>query len=130
MKNVFLIVLLSVNCVLAQDNSYHYPNFDLKIGGQYFLFGDNVKFRTAPDTNSEVIALLTIGSSVEIIEKSNKILSYNGMDSPFYKVSHKGKTGYILGGLISLEKQEYEDYTYLFTFKKIDFIHHLLVRSM
>ena len=130
MKKILLFFLLTINFTIAQNEVYHSPNADLQLGEYYALFGDDVKFRAKAATNSKVLALLKIGSDVELLEKTTKTLLYNGMESPFYKVKYNGKTGYILGGLISLEKKQTANNTYLFAYKKVEFRHHLLIRTI
>lgn len=130
MKKIVLLLVLVSSFVMGQAPIYHDVNVDFKIGEQYVLFGDDVKFRKAPDVKSKIIKLLKIGSEVEILEKTSKTAAYNGIESPFYKVSHNEKTGYILGGLISLETKESENATYLFAYKKEEFRFSVLVRSL
>lgn len=102
MYKILILIIVSANVVIGQSSIYHDVSVDLINGQQYVLFGDDVKFRAAPDVKSDVIALLKIGTEVEILEKTSKTILYNGIDSPFYKVNYNGKTGYVLGGLISL----------------------------
>ncbi|MEL6485325.1 MAG: SH3 domain-containing protein, partial [Bacteroidota bacterium] len=83
-----------------------------------FVFGDNVKLRSAPKTESEVLELLKIGEWVEIIEKTEFSWPYRGFDSPFYKVKYDTTVGYILGGLLSLEKKSINGKPYFFAYSK------------
>ena len=129
--NKFLILLfLTANFALGQDPIYHHPNKDLNIGRQYVLFGDDVKFRETPNVESKVLSLLKIGSEIEVLKKADEIMMYNGIESHFYKVKYDGKNGYVLGGLISLEKKEGEYGTYLFQFKKKEFQYDIVVRAV
>lgn len=130
MKNSILFFLCAVTMVTAQDPVYHDVNINLETGKKYALFGNDVKFRKSPDVNSKVLALLKIGSEVEILEKTTETIVYNGIDSPFYKVSFGGQIGYILGGLISLEQKQNNVLTYLFAYKKLEFQYQLLVRAV
>ena len=124
------ILLFSTYLVLGQNYNYHNPNLDLKNGQKYFLFGDNVKFRKLPEKNSDVIDLLKIGTEIEIIEKSDNPINHNGLESFFYKVKHNRKFGYILGGLISLERVKSNKTDYFFTFKKDNNDYYLLIRYL
>jgi hypothetical protein len=130
MNKIIIFLLLITNLSFAQETKYHNPYSDLKSGGYYSLFGNDVKFRKLPDTSSEIIELLKIGTEIQIIEKSSETLNYNGIESPFYKVKHKEKTGYILGGLISLEKKEFNKSEYLFTYKKTDNNFSIIIRHL
>ncbi|MCX2680401.1 SH3 domain-containing protein [Galbibacter sp. EGI 63066] len=116
-----LLIFLFTTVVYGQERIYHslYEGHSaFEIGKTYSLYGNDIKFRTLPSTDSEVISLLKIGEEVEILEKTDELLKYNGIDSPFYKVKYNGKEGYILGGLISLEKKILGNSTYLFAYKK------------
>ena len=130
MNKIIIFLLFITNFSFSQETKYHNPYLDLKSGEYYYLFGNDVKFRILPDTNSEVIELLKIGTEIQIIEKSNEILNYNGIESPFYKIRHNGKIGYILGGLISLEKREFNNSKYLFTYKKTDNNFSVIIRHI
>ena len=129
MNNTLVFLFLTANFIFGQNPIYHHPTNDLNIG-KHFLFGDDVKFREAPDVDSKVLALLKIGAEVEIVEKTNETVLFNGINSPFYKIQYNGKSGYVLGGLISLEKKESENTTYLFQYKKNEYYYNLIVRSM
>nr|WP_297916797.1 SH3 domain-containing protein [uncultured Allomuricauda sp.] len=76
-----------------------------KSGDQVYVFGNDVKLRSAPKTESDVLKLLKIGEWVEILEKTEFSWPYKGFDSPFYKVKYDTTEGYILGGLLSLERK-------------------------
>lgn len=130
MKKLIVVLFITANFALAQETIDHYPDNDLIHGEQYALFGNDVKFREQPNTNSKVLTVLKIGEMVEIIEKSDKTLPYNGIESPFYKVRYKSEIGYILGGLLSLERKESEHMTYVFAYKKDGEKYKLLIRSI
>ncbi len=118
MKKIVIILLLITSFVFGQEIKYHTPYTDLKSGEYYYLFGDNVKFRKLPDTKSDVLELLKIGTEIQVLKKSEETLKYNGIESYFYQVKYKNQIGYILGGLISLEKKERGNSKFLFTYKK------------
>ncbi|AUP80021.1 SH3 domain-containing protein [Flavivirga eckloniae] len=120
MKKILYPLFLIASFVFSQDTKYNSP-YDyerLEEGAYYYLFGDNVKFRTEPNTDSEVIALLKIGTKIQIDYNTKETMMYNGLESPFYKIKYGDKTGYVLGGLISLEKRERGDSQFFFTYKK------------
>ena len=130
MKLVLAFFLFTASILVAQDPVYHDINNEFKRGQEYALFGDDVKFRKAPDVGSKVIDLLKIGTELEIVEKTDKTVLYNGIDSYFYKVKYKGDTGYVLGGLISYEKKERASITYLFAYRKKEFSYDVLIRTL
>ena len=118
MERIFILLLLITGVVFGQNIKYHNPYADFNNGEYYYLFGDNVKFRNLPDLKSEVLELLKIGTEVQVLEKSGETIEYNGIESPFYKVKYKNHVGYILGGLLSLEKKEVDSSKFFFAYKK------------
>lgn len=123
MKTQFIIFILTTLFVFslgtAQEN-YHcvWNECDFKAGDKVYMFGNNVKLRTAPDTKSKTLELLKIGEWVTIIEKTDFSWPYKGFDSPFYKVKYDDMTGYILGGLFSLERKTLNGTNYFFAYSK------------
>ena len=131
MNKLIIILLFVTSICFAQENKYHELNADFINGETYYLFGDDVKLRAEPNTDSEVLDLLKIGTPVKIISKTHHTLNYNGLESPFYKVKYQDKTGYILGGLISLEKRGYYKSEYLFAYKKTgEYNYSLIIRYL
>lgn len=127
-KILIPFLALTVNLAFSQVR-YHSPFTELK-QGDYYMFGNNVKLRKQPNSNSEVLDLLKIGTRIKIIEKSKEVLVYNGIKSPFYKVQHNEKTGYVLGNLISLEKKESNNLKYVFTLKKETDTYFIIIRCI
>ena len=104
MKNIaFVALFLLYNSVYSQfDLNYIANGHEFEPGSTEYLFADNVKFRLAPDLNSEVHELLPIGTKITIVEKIEQKYTYAGLDSYWYKVEVNGKSGYLLGALISM----------------------------
>ena len=103
MKKYVLLGLWFCQIAYAQDLPLLSPDFTFEKGGIYPLFGDQVKLRAGPNTDSEVRDLLDIGMGVKIIERNPRTQIYNGIESHWYKVAIQGEEGYILGGLIALD---------------------------
>lgn len=87
-------------------------------GSTQYLYGDNVKFRKKPSTESKVLDTLSIGSEVLILKKSKETMSYNGMNWNWYKVDHGGTIGYVLGALIAVISEEIDGDRYLISMSK------------
>ncbi|MEX0313105.1 MAG: SH3 domain-containing protein [Allomuricauda sp.] len=85
-------------------------------GEQVYAFGNNVKLRAAPDTDSKVLELLKMGEWVKIIEKTHFSWPYKGIDHSFYKVKYNDIIGYVLGGLLSLERKTVNGTHYYFAY--------------
>ncbi|WP_420604122.1 SH3 domain-containing protein [Flagellimonas sp.] len=121
--------LLSVTFSFAQR--IHCPvTCPFEPGEQVYVFGNDVKLRAEPNTESKVLELLKIGEWVKIIEMTDSSWPYNGYDSPFYKVEYNDMTGYILGGLLSLEKKTVDGTNYFFAYSKEGDKTLLNIRSM
>ncbi|WP_420320299.1 SH3 domain-containing protein [Flagellimonas sp.] len=122
--------LLSVTLNFAQR--IHCPECECRFqpAEQVYVFGNDVKLRSEPNTESKVLELLKMGEWVEIIEMTNSSWPYNGYDSPFYKVKYDDMTGYILGGLLSLEKKTVGGTDYFFAYSREGEKTFLNVRSM
>ncbi|PWL40458.1 hypothetical protein DKG77_06515 [Flagellimonas aquimarina] len=136
MKAVFystvLTTLFTISLITAQ-NGHNCPleECDFKPGEKVYLFGNDVKLRAEPDTESEVLELLKIGEWVKIIEKTEFTWPYRGFDSAFYKVKYDtGVTGYILAGLLSFEKKVLNDQNYFFAYSKEGETTFLNIRSI
>ncbi|WP_313790856.1 SH3 domain-containing protein [Flagellimonas chongwuensis] len=132
----FYLSVLFFSCIInlnfAQDRSFC-PWEDgcyFQKGDILYMFGDNVKFRSQPKIDSEVLDLLKMGDAVEIIETTDSTERYNGLESPFYKVNYKGVNGYILGGLFSLSRQTIHGTNYFFNFSKENEALFLNIRSI
>ncbi len=121
MRNYVLLIVLSLFFldVYAQEVKYiETENIQFKSNEIVYLFGDDVKFRAEPTTESNVIDVLKINSKVKIISEVNSSFNYNGIDWKWYKVSYNNKVGYIIGGLLSLDQKEVGDSIYLISFKQ------------
>ncbi|WP_128755171.1 SH3 domain-containing protein [Aquimarina sediminis] len=94
-----LVLLLVFTNVMSQ----HFDkNTVLTKGTTYYMFGDNVKLREAPGLDSKTLVLLPIGSEIKILDMMEISHMYNGISSPWYKVSFENQIGYLVGGLISI----------------------------
>ncbi len=121
-----LTALLSVTLSFAQ-RIHDIDTFEP--GKQVYSFGNNVKLRTTPDTDSKVLELLKIGEWVEIIEKTDFTWPYKGIDHSFYKVKYNDMTGYILGGLLSLDRKTVNGIHYYFAYSQERGTTYLNIRS-
>ncbi|MEO9512669.1 MAG: SH3 domain-containing protein [Flavobacteriaceae bacterium] len=134
MKAVFYITILftlfSITANFGQRLHCPDDKCSFQPGDQVYLFGNDVKLRATPNTASKVLELLKIGEWVEIIEKTDFSWPYNGFDSPFYKVKYDDMTGYILGGLFSLQRKILNGIPYFFAYSKEGTTLFLNIRSI
>jgi hypothetical protein len=79
------------------------------------LYGDNVVLRNEPYSTSEALDTLKIGTAIEIVHRIDAIAEFNGIEWYWYEVKVGRKTGYILGGLIALDRVQFDDAIYLVT---------------
>lgn len=123
-----LTLLFTISIGFAQHE--HCPECPFEPGEQVYVFGNDVKLRAEPNTDSKVLELLKIGEWVKIIEKTEFSWPYKGFDSPFYKVKYDDMTGYILGGLLSLERKTVGGINYFFAYSMEGDELFLNIRSM
>ncbi|QDO93903.1 SH3 domain-containing protein [Formosa sediminum] len=129
--NKLTCIFLFMSCLIySQDIDYNNTYSDLENGKEYYLFGNDVAFRTDPDTKSKTIDLIKIGSKIQIIEKSENTVLYNGLPSNYYKVKYNEQIGYVLGGLISLGKKEMGASTYFYTYGKKNDTYYIIIRHV
>ena len=100
--NKILLILFTLIINLCFSQEYHKYSENEEV----FLFGNNVKLRKTPDSNSTTLKLLPIGAKVKIKKATSIMYEYNGFSSPWHLVDYKGTEGYIVGGLISLKKHK------------------------
>ncbi len=110
----FLITAFSLGAQTENQRiiSSHY---EFEKGSTEYLYGDKVIFRAGPSSSSKAIDTLSIGSKVKIVRKMEETMSFNGLDWNWYKVKVGRKSGYILAGLIALDRVKYDDVVYLVT---------------
>ena len=118
MKKLLFLFLLIFKIGFGQENKYFSENYEFKNGDLVYMFGNDVKLRDQPNTESNVLSLLKIGEQVEILEKSNSKTEFDGIESPWYKIKINDKVGFVLGSLISLDKVTNGNLTYLVSLKK------------
>lgn len=100
---IFIISFFILNTISAQSETRYLSSyFKFSPGNTEQIFANDVKFRKGPDTNSDVIDLLKIGTRIKIIEQSELTQEFDGIESNWYKIEFNGKTGYVLGALISM----------------------------
>jgi len=132
-KQMLSILTLLAICLFtnAQEKLHVFEDHTGFEAGQIvYLFGDQVQLREAPDTDSKVLKTLPIGTHMVVLQQHVHSWRYKGMDHPFYKVDYKGMEGYVLGGLIALEKKTINDVVHLFGRAKTGDEDYLLVRSL
>ena len=103
MKQLIFLGLLLGHLAYGQELNLLSPEFEFESGKIYHLYGDQVKLRSGPGTDSEVLKLLDIGTGVKVLEQTTHSQTFKGMDSQWIKVESSGKEGYILGGLIAMD---------------------------
>ncbi|MFB9051595.1 SH3 domain-containing protein [Formosa undariae] len=120
MNKILLIFLFIFQTGYSQDTKYFSDNYEFENGEIAFMFGDDVKLRDQPNTESDVLTLLKIGEQIEILEKSDLTMMFDGIESPWYKVKTKDKEGFVLGSLISLDRVFDKNLAYFISLKKED----------
>jgi len=99
MKNVFIVlaVLVLSRVSFSQESEARIYSCcdDFDPLPTAYLFGDKEKLRTELISNAEVIAFLFIRTKIEILEKTDKIIVFNGLESFWYKVKVGNLQGFL-----------------------------------
>lgn len=103
MTFLFFITVLTVK---GQDyEKYFAPYIDFRTNDTSYTFLDKVFLKAKPYDNSKTITILNIGEQVIIDSTSDKDYYEPDYVKPFYyRVRHKGKTGYIKAEALALER--------------------------
>ncbi|WP_273568017.1 SH3 domain-containing protein [Maribacter halichondriae] len=86
MKKAIILFFLTCAVAFAQEPRYIHGNYEFEPGSTEYLFGDNVKLRTAPSTDSEVLEFLEIARPIKILGKTEVKQPFEGYDAYWYKV--------------------------------------------
>ncbi len=74
----------------------------LQLNTKTIVFGDKVNVRETPNKDGKVLAQLSAGDVVTVLDTSNQQLVQNGRKDYWYKIRFAGnKTGFLWGGLLS-----------------------------
>jgi hypothetical protein len=117
-----LILACTVQLTTAQedDTRYFYSDYTFEKGRTELMYGNNVVLRADQNPTSKALDTLKIGDPVTIIKKGETTSDLNGQPSYWYKVKTKNKTGYVLGGWISLDHREVNGKIFLVIYAKRD----------
>ncbi len=132
-KQMLSILTILTICLFAnaQEKPHCiYEDCGFDPGQIVYLFGDHVQLREAPTTESKVLKTLAIGGRVIVHEKHENSWRYKGVDHHFYKVDYKGIKGYVLGGLLALERKTINNVVHLFGRAKNNDEDYLLIRTL
>jgi hypothetical protein len=132
-KQMLSILTLLTICLFTNAQEKLHCTYDecgFEPGDVVYLFGDQVQLRVAPTVEAKVLKTLPIGMHLVVIDKHENSWRYKGIDSHYYKVDYKGTVGYVLGGLLALEKKTINNVVHLFGRSKVGDVDHLLIRSL
>jgi len=122
MKIYFFYTLLIVSSTFLYPQNAAQLNYEgiltFKPNTKAFLFGDNVRLRKEPDTSSEELTLLRIGTEISILEITDTTKKINGLDSKWVKIKTQGFQGYLLDSFISIDTYKSLDSMILTNFKR------------
>ncbi len=114
---LFLLITLSLGAQNIAQLDYG-GHLTFKPNTTAFLFGDNVKLRKAPDTTSEELALLRIGTEVTLLEITEVSKAINGFNSKWIKIKTDIYEGYLLDTFLSTATFIDLNYVTLINFKR------------
>ena len=127
-----ILTILAICLFTRAQEKQHciYEECGFEPGQIVYLFGDHVQLREAPTTESKVLKTLPIGMHLVVQEKHENSWRYKGIDHHYYKVDYKGIDGYVLGGLLALDKKTINEVTHLFGRAKTSDEDYLLIRTL
>ncbi|MCL5244272.1 SH3 domain-containing protein [Cellulophaga sp. 20_2_10] len=125
---VFILIIILSYLGNAQECNYLGVDKKFENGDTTYLFGDNVRLRSLPSSDSEIIATLKIGTPLQIVALTDITETFNGIRSPWYKVRYNNETGYVLGGLISMTKVEEENVNCFVNLEQKESIMYIVIR--
>lgn len=102
-SSILAVVLLIATNAFSQTREISfdtYANVSASKASKYLL-ADNVALRDCPATQCQKLTTLPIGLKVRLLEKSDNIITINGVSSRFYRVKVGPDTGWVWGGLIA-----------------------------
>lgn len=91
MKKLIVILVSAIGLnAFAQDSSKH----------MNVLAVNGLNMRSQPDANARVVTKVPFGKQVEILERTNIDLQLGWIKDHWFKVSFRGREGYIFGGYL------------------------------
>ncbi|WP_085767341.1 SH3 domain-containing protein [Nonlabens spongiae] len=104
------VFLFMVTAVQSQPKTAHREGQSVQAGKSYFLYGNNVSLREAPDQEADKMAALAANEYIEVLEITDKTYFVYGKESPWIKVrAAGGLEGYLVSGLLALGSQNLAD---------------------
>jgi hypothetical protein len=96
-QTIILFFLLVTGSAFSQDEIISFePNQAV------YVLGDSINIRKEPNTKSELVVQVPVGTKLTIIKRSNQTMNLNGFEMPWYLVQITPKQkGYIWGGKIA-----------------------------
>ncbi|WOI22484.1 SH3 domain-containing protein [Nonlabens ulvanivorans] len=82
----FLLIFFVSLSIHAQPEGAHYSGDEFRANETYYTFGNNVNLREEPNTDSDTVIVLTINTSVTLLEISGESISIDGHDSKWLLV--------------------------------------------
>lgn len=84
------------------------------------LIGDNVNVRSKPETGASIVANLSTGTTVDVLEKEREYTFIGPYYGTWYKIQFtSGKTGYIFSSFVKVPGEKIEKFHVFFDrFKK------------
>ena len=74
------------------------------IGKKFVTAPSGLRMRREPNTASERMRLIPLGSEVGIVSYSEQTETIDGVEAPWARVRFEGITGWVYSGFLSLEK--------------------------
>jgi hypothetical protein len=87
MKNFIILIFFLFNLRGLSQSDLNFNNYgEIDIGSVQYLLPDNVNLRNEPFSNSKIVKILPIGSTVKVLSKTDSVSTINGYKHIWYKV--------------------------------------------
>ncbi|HLP56649.1 MAG TPA: SH3 domain-containing protein [Fluviicola sp.] len=120
---IFASLLLALSFSTAAFCDEEYEPYEFYAGDVAYVLGDSVNIRESASTSAKAVAVVSIGTKVTILEKTDVTLNLNGFTMSWYEVSFNGgKKGYVWGGKLAMKSfrsSKNTDYIFHFGLEKM-----------
>lgn len=107
MKKIFLLTFFIISFNLYSESGF------------FYISDTNVRLRSEPNTDSEIITLLQYGDKLEILEHNSDFVKIGIYTGQWYRINHQGKSGWVLSCFVSYNFGLKNQKTYLYRYSKI-----------
>lgn len=120
---IFASLLLALSFSTAAFCDTENEPYEFYVDQVVYVLGDSVNIRQEASTSAKTVAVVSIGTRVKILQKTEVQLNLNGFTMSWYKVEFNNKQkGYVWGGKLaknSFRSSKNTDYIFHFGLEKM-----------